>query len=70
MANELVVKYVIFHSVLKELIVTYSINSKKWPRIFYDGLSYISSNKIEDDFLTKSSIELNRKGGERIALFV
>jgi hypothetical protein len=29
MANELIVKYVTFHSVLKELIVTYSINSKK-----------------------------------------
>ncbi len=29
MANELVVKYVTFHSVFKELIVTYSINSKK-----------------------------------------
>ncbi len=28
MANELVVKYVTFHSILKELIVTYSINSK------------------------------------------
>jgi hypothetical protein len=29
MANELVVKYVTFHSVLKELIVAYSINFKK-----------------------------------------
>ncbi len=29
MANELIVKYVTFHSVLKELIVIYSINSKK-----------------------------------------
>ncbi len=28
MRNELVVKYITFHSVLKELIVTYSINSK------------------------------------------
>ncbi len=34
MANELVVKYVTFHSVLKELIVTYSINSKKMTTNF------------------------------------
>jgi hypothetical protein len=34
MANELVVKYVTFHSVLKELIVAYSINSKKMTTNF------------------------------------
>jgi hypothetical protein len=34
MANQLVVKYVTFHSVLKELIVTYSINSKRMTTNF------------------------------------
>jgi hypothetical protein len=35
-------KYVTFHFVLKELILTYSINyKKKWLRIFYDGLSFV-----------------------------
>jgi hypothetical protein len=34
MANERVVKYVTFHSALKALIVTYSINSKKVTTIF------------------------------------
>jgi hypothetical protein len=38
MANELVLKYFTFHSVLKELTVTYSINFKQWLGIVHDVL--------------------------------
>jgi hypothetical protein len=44
MANELVVKYVTFHSVLKEVIVIYSINSKKLTTNF---LRWIIVHMIE-----------------------
>ncbi len=47
-ANKLVVKYVTFHSVLKEYTVVYWINSKKSLRILHDVLFYIWSNTRED----------------------
>ncbi len=46
MVNELVVKYVTFHSVLKELIIKYSINSKKMTTNF---LRWVILHMIEQN---------------------
>ncbi len=48
------------------------VENRKWIscKILHDGLSYIWSNTIEDDFLIRSNIKLNRREDGRIWFFL